>query len=88
LPITREWLVRHAVGATMPNLNTSILGNVPLLMPSEPIMHAFEAVAGPLRSHQIASSLESDSLAAVRDALLSKLLAGEITLDEFRMAGA
>jgi type I restriction enzyme S subunit len=59
LPVTREWLVRHAVGATMPNLNTSILGDVPLLIPSEPVMHAFEQVAGPLREQQIASSLLS-----------------------------
>lgn len=29
----KEWLVRHAVGATMPNLNTSILGAVPLEVP-------------------------------------------------------
>jgi type I restriction enzyme S subunit len=32
-PQVREWIVRHAVGATMPNLNTSILSNVPFLLP-------------------------------------------------------
>ncbi|WP_448073848.1 restriction endonuclease subunit S [Georgenia yuyongxinii] len=32
----RDWLVRHAVGATMPNLNTTILGSVPLRVPDEP----------------------------------------------------
>lgn len=30
----KDWLIRHAVGATMPNLNTSILGAVPLSVPS------------------------------------------------------
>jgi len=88
LPVTREWLVRHAVGATMPNLNTSILGDVPLLMPSEPLLHAFEAVAGPFRTQQVASSVESDSLAHARDALLPKLLNGEIGLEEFGLAVA
>ena len=88
LPVTREWLVRHAVGATMPNLNTSILGDVPLLMPSEQLLHAFEAVAGPFRTQQVASSVESDSLAHVRDALLPKLLNGEIGLEEFGLAVA
>ena len=78
LPSTREWLVRHAVGATMPNLNTSILGAVPLLTPSEPLMRAFENVAGPLRRQQISGSLESDSLAEMRDALLPKLLSGQL----------
>lgn len=77
LPATREWLVRHAVGATMPNLNTSILGAVPLLLPPDALLHAFERIAGPLRTQQIAASIESDSLLLVRDALLPRLLSGK-----------
>ena len=33
LPDIKDWLVRHAVGATMPNLNTSILSAVPIDLP-------------------------------------------------------
>lgn len=33
LPSVKEWLVRHAVGATMPNLNTSILSSIQLIFP-------------------------------------------------------
>lgn len=33
LPAVKEWLVRYAVGATMPNLNTSILANIQLAFP-------------------------------------------------------
>ena len=33
LPETKEWLIRHAVGATMPNLNTGILSAVPITLP-------------------------------------------------------
>jgi len=33
-PDVRAWIVRHAVGATMPNLNTSILSALPLVVPS------------------------------------------------------
>ncbi len=33
LPQIKEWLNRHAVGATMPNLNTAILSAVPLVLP-------------------------------------------------------
>lgn len=33
LPNTKQWLIRHAVGATMPNLNTSILSSVPINLP-------------------------------------------------------
>jgi type I restriction enzyme S subunit len=33
LPDIKEWLIRHAVGATMPNLNTGILSAVPICLP-------------------------------------------------------
>jgi len=32
----REWIQSHAVGATMPNLNTSIMSSVPIAYPSLP----------------------------------------------------
>jgi type I restriction enzyme S subunit len=32
-PWNHEWIIRHAIGATMPNLNTSILGDIPLKIP-------------------------------------------------------
>jgi restriction endonuclease S subunit len=32
-PSVKEWIVRHAVGATMPNLNTSIMSAVPFALP-------------------------------------------------------
>lgn len=32
-PEIRAWIVRHAIGATMPNLNTGILGAVPVVIP-------------------------------------------------------
>ena len=33
-PDTRNWIVRHAVGTTMPNLNTAILSAIPFVVPS------------------------------------------------------
>jgi type I restriction enzyme S subunit len=33
VPKTREWISQHAIGATMPNLNTGILSSVPLQVP-------------------------------------------------------
>jgi type I restriction enzyme, S subunit len=35
-PEVKDWLIRHAVGATMPNLNTGILADVPLRLPPLP----------------------------------------------------
>ena len=33
-PETKRWLSQHAIGSNMMNLNTSILGNVPVFLPS------------------------------------------------------
>lgn len=48
LPESREWIVRHAVGATMLNLNTTILGGVPLRIPSVTQQRAIAEVLGAL----------------------------------------
>ena len=47
-PSIREWIVRHAVGATMPNLNTSIMSAVPFVLPSLAEQKAIAAVLGAL----------------------------------------
>ena len=44
----RDWVVRHAVGATMPNLNTSILAAVPVAVPPLAVQHAIAEVLGAL----------------------------------------
>lgn len=41
-PKIRAWIVQHAVGATMPNLNTSIMEAVPFLLPP---LHEQQAIA-------------------------------------------
>ena len=47
-PASREWVVRHAVGATMPNLNSSILGALPFLLPPTTQQRAIAGVLGAL----------------------------------------
>ena len=47
-PSIRSWVVRHAQGATMPNLNTSILRAVPLVLPPRPEQRRIAAVLGAL----------------------------------------
>ncbi len=44
----REWIVRHAIGATMPNLNTSILSAVPFILPPLPEQKAIAHILGTL----------------------------------------
>ena len=47
-PAIREWIVRHAVGATMPNLNTTIMSSVPFALPPLAEQKAIAAILGAL----------------------------------------
>ena len=47
-PAVQEWIFRHAVGATMPNLNTGILSAVPVALPPLPEQRVIAAVLGAL----------------------------------------
>ncbi len=48
LPDIKDWLVRHAVGATMPNLDTGILSAVPIDLPSLQTQLEIAAMLGAL----------------------------------------
>lgn len=47
-PDVRAWIVRHAHGATMPNLNTSLLSALPFVVPPLPEQRAIANVLGAL----------------------------------------
>jgi type I restriction enzyme S subunit len=70
----REWIVRHAVGATMLNLNTSILAGVPLTVPDPPTQQAIVDVLRAL-DDKIAAN---NKLAATADELGLSLVRREI----------
>ena len=48
LPDIKDWLIRHAVGATMPNLNTGILSAVPIRLPPLDVQLEIETLLGAL----------------------------------------
>jgi type I restriction enzyme, S subunit len=76
---SRAWVVRHAVGATMPNLNTSILGALPMVVPPPELQSLFGGIVGPWDDRGTVALEESRSLADLRDTLLPKLLSGELS---------
>jgi type I restriction enzyme S subunit len=47
-PSVRQWIVRHAVGATMPNLNTGIMEAIPFVIPPLSEQKAIAGVLGAL----------------------------------------
>ena len=79
-PETRAWISQHAIGATMPNLNTGILSAVPLVMPSDGVVRAFARAVDPLQELVVARDAEGSLLASARDELLPRLLSGELSV--------
>ncbi|MBI3183149.1 MAG: restriction endonuclease subunit S [Myxococcales bacterium] len=77
-PQTRAWITQHAIGATMPNLNTGILAAVPVVVPPDSIIAAFAIAADQLQALVVSRDIESATLAKTRDALLPRLLSGEL----------
>ena len=43
-PSSVGWIEKHAIGATMLNLNTGILANVPIMLPSLPTQHRIASI--------------------------------------------
>jgi type I restriction enzyme S subunit len=79
----RAWVVRHAVGATMPNLNTSILGALPIIVPPPELQTRFAQTVQPWDHIGTIALNQSRTLTTLRDALLPKLLSGEVPTAEF-----
>jgi type I restriction enzyme, S subunit len=77
---SRAWVVRHAVGATMPNLNTSILGALPMIAPPSELQSRFAEIVGPWDERGTIALEQSRTLATLRDTLLPKLLSGELSV--------
>lgn len=69
LPETKDWLIRHAVGATMPNLNTGILSAVPISLPPLPVQLGIAIMLGALDDRITLLRATNDTLEAIAQAL-------------------
>ena len=69
-------------GSAIPSTSRDAFYALPVCWPSQPILDAFERLAVPLFSRQYAGHRESQTLAAIRDALLPNLLSGEIRVGQ------
>ncbi|MFZ7337442.1 restriction endonuclease subunit S [Comamonas jiangduensis] len=69
LPETKDWLIRHAVGATMPNLNTSILSAVPVFLPPLKVQKEITEVLGSIDDRITLLRASNTTLEAVAQAL-------------------
>ena len=74
--------MRHAVGATMPNLNTGILGSVPVVMPAREVVTAFEKIVSGLEARRAHNAEQAQTFSSLRDTLLPRLISGQLRLPE------
>ena len=70
----------------MPNLNTGILGSVPVVMPSREVVIAFEEIVSGLEARRAHSAEQAQILSSLRDTLLPRLISGQLRLPEAQAA--
>ena len=66
----------------MPNLNTGILGSVPVVLPSTSALGAFEELVSVTQEQRSRNASMAETLATVRDTLLPRLISGQLRLPE------
>jgi len=73
-----DTLARLADGAAYPAVRPEVVAATPIVRPSDEVFSRFSRVAGPLLAKKAQNERESRTLAALRDALLPKLISGEL----------
>jgi len=68
-------------GSAVPTLNRNHVHNLPTVIPPIELVHAFDRIVFPFMQRQRNNEQESESLAALRDALLIKLISGELRVN-------
>jgi type I restriction enzyme S subunit len=69
-------------GVAIPGLNSTQVRSLTMLVPPSGIARAFDAILEPWIARLLAACNESRTLAALRDALLPKLISGEIRVKD------
>ena len=77
-----EYLSYSADGSAYPAVRADRFGEAEILEPSPAVLTEFEQLVGPMRDRIAHNERESRTLAAIRDALLPKLLSGEIRVPD------
>lgn len=82
-----EAILAKANGSTFQEISKGNFRPLPLIVPSSPVLHAFNEIAKPLYKRIAKNERESHTLAQARDLLLPRLMSGEIQLQPEVLAG-
>ena len=75
-------LENQAVGSAQQNISQGVVARTRVLIPSHAVMVAFDKTVRPVFFRWISNLHESRTLAALRDALLPKLISGELRVKD------
>jgi type I restriction enzyme S subunit len=77
-----ETLAHLADGAAYPAVRPEVVAATPIVRSSDEVFGRFSRIAGPLLAKRTQNERESRTLAALRDALLPKLISGELRVKD------
>jgi type I restriction enzyme S subunit len=80
--LDQDWMTQEIISlnsnSAQPGINQQGVRSLPFLMAPDPVVEAFDHISKLLTDRLFAACLESRTLAALRDALLPKLISGEL----------
>jgi type I restriction enzyme S subunit len=79
---TRERLMNIATGAAQQNLYLGVVKEHAVVAPCKPLPKMFSQLVDPINQRRLCCLKESSSLSSFRDALLPKLISGEIRIPD------
>ena len=72
-------------GSAVPSMTTDILNAMEVVIPSASALEEFESLVAPMYEAMKANDVQSQALSKMRDALLPKLMSGEIDVSAVRL---
>jgi len=73
-------IVGRANGTTFLEISKANFRPIPILIPNAPVLKRFNGIVQPIYARIAATAIETETLAAIRDALLPKLLSGQLRI--------
>ncbi len=79
---TVRWADQHSTGTKMPVIKWDALQMMPVLMPTQAVLGAFEETVHPILQTIKSTSSRNQNIRRTRDLLLPKLISGEVDVSE------
>jgi len=84
--LDQDWMTQEIISlnsnSAQPGINQEGVRSLPFLIAPDPVVEAFDRLAKPLTDRLFRGCLESRTLAALRDALLPRLISGKLRLKD------